>query len=250
VISAPRPHYRRGPVPPIQGGSGPRSAELLLAWIIPAAITGLFVLSTRHALALLQPGWSARVESFIASPPPLGPADPALAPAAGTDPPLALFTPEVQRWSSHIHRWAADYGLDPALVATVMQLESCGAPTVRSAAGAAGLFQVMPFHFKSNEDPFDVETNAARGLAYLAGSLALADGRADLALAGYNAGHGIIGREPSTWPEETQRYVRWGEGILEDAHRNSSDSPSLRAWLAAGGEHLCQRASDSQLAWK
>jgi soluble lytic murein transglycosylase-like protein len=129
-----------------------------------------------------------------------------------------------------------------------MQIESCGAPGVRSPAGAAGLFQVMPFHFDENEDPLDVETNAARGLTYLARGLALADGRVDLALAGYNGGHGLIGRDPASWPDQTQRYVHWGVGILNDVARGSPSSPTLQDWLAAGGAHLCQRASASGLA--
>ena len=122
-----------------------------------------------------------------------------------------------------------------------MQIESCGAPDVQSTAGAAGLFQVMPFHFSDGEDPLEVETNAARGLAYLARAMQLADGRSDLALAGYNGGHGQIRRPPSVWPEETQRYVRWGSGILEDARAGVVPSPSLQASLDAGGAHLCER---------
>ncbi|NIM05603.1 MAG: transglycosylase SLT domain-containing protein, partial [Armatimonadetes bacterium] len=93
--------------------------------------------------------------------------------------------------------------LDPNLVAVVMQVESCGHPKVRSAAGAQGLFQVMPFHFSRDEDPLNPETNAARGLAYLAASLRIAQDDPSNALAGYNGGHGIIGKEPREWPPET-----------------------------------------------
>ena len=75
-----------------------------------------------------------------------------------------VFSAEVQSWRSDILRWSNIYNLDPDLIAAVMQIESCGHPSVLSSAGAIGLFQVMPFHFQAGEDPFDPETNARRGL--------------------------------------------------------------------------------------
>ena len=245
-----RPHARPIHLPdPPSRGSGSPPAGIGLAWGIPLALAGMVGLAALHAVHTLRPFWIARVESNLVAglvetavdPPP---------PADAADPHLVLFTPEVRRWSSHIQQWASAYGLPPELVATVMQIESCGAPGVRSSAGAAGLFQVMPFHFEPSEDPLDVETNAARGLAYLAGGLELAGGRPDLALAGYNGGHGLIGRDPATWPDQTQRYVHWGTGILNDAAHGRSFSPTLQAWLEAGGAQLCQRAAASGLASK
>ncbi len=152
------------------------------------------------------------------------------------------FTPEVQRWGAQIERWAEDYDLPAELVAIVMQIESCGDPTAVSSAGARGLFQVMPFHFGAGEDWMDSEINAARGMEYLAHSYRLSDGKIDLTLAGYNGGHSVIARHPSTWPAETQRYVYWGTGIWGDLSNDTVPSPTLNEWLIAGGEHLCRQA--------
>ncbi len=124
-----------------------------------------------------------------------------------------------------------------------MQIESCGDPGAHSGAGAQGLFQVMPFHFSSGEAAFDPETNARRGLAYLAGSLRLAKGRVDLALAGFNGGHSRIAQSAELWPDETRRYVAWGSAIYADAASGRTDSPALNAWLDAGGARLCRAAS-------
>ncbi len=154
-----------------------------------------------------------------------------------------IFQPSVQYWSSSILRWAADAGLDPNLVATVMQIESCGDPAARSRAGAMGLFQVMPFHFTSSDDPYNPDTNAARGLAYLKRSLATANGSARLALAGYNGGIGVIGRSESTWAGETQRYAYWGSGIYADASSGATESPRLQEWYNTSGAGLCRQAS-------
>ncbi|MES0340191.1 MAG: lytic transglycosylase domain-containing protein [Anaerolineales bacterium] len=157
---------------------------------------------------------------------------------------LAAFTPEVQRWAVQIERWADEYDLPVELVAIVMQIESCGDPTAVSSAGARGLFQVMPFHFGAGEDWMDSEINAARGLEYLARSYQLSNEKIDLTLAGYNGGHSVIARPPSSWPAETQRYVYWGSGIWGDLGNDTVPSPTLNEWLVAGGEHLCRRAVD------
>jgi soluble lytic murein transglycosylase-like protein len=175
-------------------------------------------------------------------------ADPAIAAAPAAPPELSpVFTPEVQHWAPKISAWAAQYNLDPALVATVMQIESCGNPRVLSPSGAQGLFQVMPFHFTAEDDMLDPDTNAARGLGYLSLGLRRAGGNVGLALAGYNGGHSLIGRASSLWPAQSKRYWYWGTGIYADATDGQASSPRLQEWLAAGGASLCARAAQ-QLA--
>ena len=71
----------------------------------------------------------------------------ALAPAPAEGALAPIFTPEVQHWAGQIIAWSNYFKIDPNLAATVMQIESCGAPGVTSGSGAQGLFQVMPFHF-------------------------------------------------------------------------------------------------------
>lgn len=154
-----------------------------------------------------------------------------------------IFTPQVQYWAAEIEAWAAAYQLDPNLIATVMQIESCGDPTIHSTAGAQGLFQVMPFHFTAGEDMLDVETNARRGLTYLKGALELAQGNAGSALVGYNGGYGAMS---GNWAAETQRYYYWGSGIYGEATSGVAVSTTLQTWLAAGGTNLCTRTQASQ----
>ena len=153
-----------------------------------------------------------------------------------------LFTPEIQHWSADITRWSSEHGLDPNMAATVMQIESCGNPDAQSSAGASGLFQVMPFHFLASEDAFNPETNALRGLAYLAKSLQASNGNARLAFAGYNGGIGVIAQSESNWANETIRYAYWGSGIYTDAQQNADISGRLSEWLTAGGSSLCYQA--------
>ncbi|MDL1901047.1 lytic transglycosylase domain-containing protein [Anaerolineae bacterium CFX9] len=156
-----------------------------------------------------------------------------------------LFTPEVDYWGHDIVRWANAYSLDPNLLATVMQIESCGHADVSSSAGAQGLFQVMPFHFSTGEVMTDPETNARRGASFLAQCLEMADGSANHAMACYNGGPSVLRRDFSTWPRETQRYFVWGATIYADAQQNRAQSDSLQNWLNAGGANLCQRAAQN-----
>ncbi len=168
---------------------------------------------------------------------------PAAAKVAPSQVPLApLFTEEVRYWAPFILRWAREYDLDPNLVATVMQIESCGYVRARSHAGAMGLFQVMPYHFAEGEDPYDPETNARRGLTYLKKAWERTEGDVRLALAAYNGGFRRLQEPEDWWPEETRRYVRWGTGIYQDAREGRTSSPTLEEWLAQGGWWLCQKA--------
>ncbi len=160
-----------------------------------------------------------------------------------------VFRPEVQNWRRAIQIWAAAAGLDPNLVATVMQIESCGDPLARSRAGAIGLFQVMPDLFSRGDNPYSPDTNAARGLAYLKRSLEAASGDVRLAMAGYNGGIGVIDRPESSWASETRRYAYWGSGIYAEASNGAKESLRLQEWMAAGGMSLCRQAY-SRLAIK
>lgn len=154
-----------------------------------------------------------------------------------------IFTPEVRYWADSIARWAAASNLDLNLVAAVMQIESCGDPRATSRVGAIGLFQVMPYHFKAGENPYDPDTNALRGLDYLQRSLSAAGGNARLALAGYNGGIGVISRGEWTWAAETVRYVKYGYPIYEDALSGITSSASLNEWYDRYGASLCRQAA-------
>jgi soluble lytic murein transglycosylase-like protein len=171
-------------------------------------------------------------------------ATPYLAPAAIS----AVFTPEVQYWAQDIIVWSQEYQLDPNLVATVIQIESCGDPNAVSPSGAIGLFQVMPFHFVEGEIPLEPATNAQRGLAYLVDTLDQANGHVGLALAGYNGGPSAIEQGWDSWSAETRSYFRWGSGIYREVSSGWHASPTLEAWLQSGGASLCEQAAQSQAA--
>ena len=101
-------------------------------------------------------------------------------------------------WRDTIVREARSRGLDPFFVAGLIRQESLFHPTIRSSAGAVGLMQLMPgtgrevamaeglrYSPALLEDP---EMNVRLGTAFLASMVRRFDGRAEDALAAYNAG--------------------------------------------------------------
>lgn len=157
--------------------------------------------------------------------------------------PLApFFTVEVQFWADEIIAWSEAFGLDANLIATIMQIESCGNPYAVSDVGAMGLFQVMPQHFEENDDPYAPETNARRGL-YLFQDDLIRFGNITQAFAAYNTGYFRAGQPALTWPTETKSYVYWGESIYGDALNGAPVSVVLHEWLENGGWRGCQQAA-------
>jgi len=163
-------------------------------------------------------------------------------PAAASKGVSPIFRREVLYWADSIVKWASASNLDPNLVATIMQIESCGDPRALSSAGAMGLFQVMPYHFRPGENPYKPDTNALRGLGYLTHSLETADGDPRLAMAGYNGGIGVIRRAEATWHAQTRRYVQYGAPIYYDAVSGVESSNALNDWYSKYGASLCRQA--------
>ncbi len=156
-----------------------------------------------------------------------------------------IFTPEVQHWKDSIAGWSVQYRIKPNLIATLMQIESCGNPQAVSGSGAQGLFQVVKGNFSPTDNPFEPETNAHVGLSLFAQAMAAANGDSGLALAAYNGGPSIFTTSPGQWPKETQDYQYWGSGIYEEAEKGFSESPTLQDWLNNGGNALCSTAAQT-----
>ena len=57
---------------------------------------------------------------------------------AGADALAPFFAPTVQEWGDALFAWSREYDLPVNLLATVMQLESCGRADAISPAGALG----------------------------------------------------------------------------------------------------------------
>ena len=155
---------------------------------------------------------------------------------------LPYFPPSVASWGDEVAHWSYRYELPPALVMTVMQLESCGNPTVTSGAGAAGLFQVMPYHFAEGEPRYDPMVNAHRGLSYLRMCHEAMSADPAMTLACYNGGLAGASFPVDGWSSETRRYVYWGSRLLRRAQRFEPADPIYRTWWEKRGRYVCDLA--------
>lgn len=116
---------------------------------------------------------------------------------------------------------AATYGVDPALVKSLITVESGFDRGAVSPAGAAGLMQLMPGTARALGvvDRFDPEQNLRGGISHLASLLRRFGGSVPLALAAYNAGETAVeacGCVPDNG--ETPHYVRRVRAVY-DARR-------------------------------
>ncbi|HKZ15645.1 MAG TPA: lytic transglycosylase domain-containing protein [Solirubrobacterales bacterium] len=128
------------------------------------------------------------------------PATPSTGPGNGTVP-----------YQSLIEESCAKYGVDPALLAGLIEQESHFDPTVGSPAGAQGLTELMPETAAGLgvTDPHDPAQSIDAGARLLSEKLAEFGGDTELALAAYNAGSGAVQQYNGIPPyPETQEYVQ------------------------------------------
>lgn len=136
-----------------------------------------------------------------------------------------------------VERLAPQYGLDPRLVLTVMQIESAFRSNVVSPKAAAGLMQLIPATAErfGVEDVFDPEDNARGGMKYLRWLLSYFRGDVILATAAYNAGEGAVDRHKGVPPyAETQNYVAMIRRLYGE-ERHAYDPAVASASPLAGG---------------
>jgi hypothetical protein len=188
--------------------------------------------------------------------------EPVIANAVASLPLPVWLPPSVRRWDAPINTAAQRHGIDPALLAIILLVESGGWSQAESPAGAFGLAQLMPAtaaeisaaagHGGSPDAWRDPMVNIDLGAAYLAAQSRAfaADARGDarerirLTAAAYNGGPGTLRRSLDGWgadlPTETKRYQRWVVGMWDE--RMAAHSAHFDEWRAAGGERLLSAA--------
>ncbi len=131
---------------------------------------------------------------------------------------VSLCTVFPNKYAEPLNAAADEFGLDRALVRSVVWAESKFDRRAQSDKGAMGLMQLMPETFEhcrnslriKTDDIFDVETNLRCGCYYLSTLSDRFDGNMTAALVAYNAGEAhakkFIAGAPA-YPE-TQKYLK------------------------------------------
>ncbi len=100
-------------------------------------------------------------------------------------------------------------GLDPLLLASIVEAESSFRADAVSPKGAQGLMQLMPVHFEAGQQGLDPAANLELGARLFVRLLDRYDGDLELALAAYHAGPGAVDRFGAVPPfRSTRAYVR------------------------------------------
>lgn len=114
------------------------------------------------------------------------------------------------RFKSYIHAASQEFGVDPALVEAVIQVESGFDPNAISHKGATGLMQLMAatanqYQVKDRHNPRE---NINAGVRHLRNLMDRFNGKIPLVVAAYNAGASAVERYDGIPPyPETRRYV-------------------------------------------
>jgi soluble lytic murein transglycosylase-like protein len=133
-----------------------------------------------------------------------------IAPRAAT---MAFMPSEAQinSYKSIVAAASRTHGVDDALVHAVISAESAYNPNAISRAGAQGIMQLMPDTARRYgvQNAMDPAQNIQGGVKYLKDLLAMFNGNAELAVAGYNAGENAVIRYGNRIPPyaETVNYV-------------------------------------------
>jgi soluble lytic murein transglycosylase-like protein len=149
-------------------------------------------------------------------------------PSPTTPAALPQTTPAVEEI---VNRSAADHGVDPLLVKSVIAAESNFNPNAVSRKGAMGLMQLMPATARQLgvSNAFDVQQNIEAGVRYLRYlKTRFSDER--LVLAAYNAGEGAVKKHGWIPPyPETIDYVHKVERNYAAARRQQQQSAPVEA---------------------
>jgi len=132
-----------------------------------------------------------------------------------------------------VERIAAEQQLSPALIHSVIKVESNYNPNAVSRKGAQGLMQLIPSTARrfGVADAFNPVDNIQGGARYLKYLLDLYGGDYNLALAAYNAGEGAVAKYGDIPPyPETVNYVN---SVAAQFKKNTAAQPKPSAQPAS-----------------
>lgn len=141
-----------------------------------------------------------------------------------------VFTTSVLYWEREIIKWANYKELDANLVATLMQITSCGNQLLQTDDGYQGIFGVPYYFFPAlrGNAPYDPDVNATHGLSmfwYF-----------------WNETGFSVQATFAKYRPNDAAFALLGDAIYRDASNNAASSTTLANWLDAESAPLCLEA--------
>jgi hypothetical protein len=175
--------------------------------------------------------------------------------ATAADPPFVrtmMAHPDARKYDALLTQAAAEFGVEAALLKAVMTAESGFNARAVSTKGAVGLMQVLPATAERyglqgdrrktlHQKLTDPKINIRLAARYLRDLMAMFPQHAELAIASYNAGEGVVQKYGGKIPPypETQGYVRLVSRFYQ-LYRPTVGAEVASAGSAANGKRRLQ----------
>ena len=148
------------------------------------------------------------------------------------------YSSEVQGWDAARHPYgafietaAATNGIEPALIAAMIEIESTNNPNAVSPTGAVGLMQIQTSAHPNYKGGTDPQANINYGSQYFAGLIQRFGGNIDHAVAAYNMGPNGLERHlrgEIPMPEETKNHIKKFNIALAKYQPNLNNTATMR----------------------
>lgn len=145
-----------------------------------------------------------------------------------------LYSDTVQHWAFDIADWTYGTRIDPNLLASVMQVRSCGNPQ----QDEGGLFGIPAMGAVFNEPAL----NAQAAIARLEDGLRLTGDDLRLTFAYFVDGETVLTRDFMDWSQDARDLFIVGYNVYSQAQSQATHSPDLASWLSQSGAYRCQQA--------
>ncbi len=151
---------------------------------------------------------------------------------------VGQFTNTVEQWRPQIDDWAVFYGVEANVIATVLQVETCGNKEYyNDQQHRYGLFGVEWFQFAVGDDYYDLETNTKLGMTVLQ-DLTQQTNNMGLVFGGWKSRVAMV-QSFDRWDRFAMQFY-WNASPIYMGAKNGDGGAAAREWLASpAGQYVC-----------
>jgi hypothetical protein len=151
---------------------------------------------------------------------------------------VGQYTNTVEQWRPEIDEWSVVYGVDADIIATVLQVQTCGNKDYFSERELRyGLFGVEWFLFSEGDDHYDLNRNAELGMEVLR-DLSQQTNSEGLVFGGWKSRAAMV-QSFDRWPRLAMQFF-WSARPIYVGAKAGDGGAAAREWLASlEGQYVC-----------